>query len=672
MHARTRVAALVAITGTVASIAALPAQATCPGGWVNSDYSVPGFNNRVLDLHTWDPDGAGPAQPVIIAGGDFTASGSTSTLGVAQWTGSAWAPIGPGIPGVASSINAMTTGPTGELVLGGSFSVANGAPANRIIAWNGSAWTAFSSGMNSTVWAVARGTGALSNRLFAGGWFTNAGGIGAARIAQWTGAASPSGSWSTVGGGLPDWVWGFAPMPNGDLMIAGSFTSVPGVSGSRSIVRWNGSSYSSVGGGVTVGNEIYELFVMPNGDLIASGNFTQIGGVNASRVARWNGISWSAMGAGFPAPARDFALMSDGSLVAANVQTPSGLPSLARWTGTTWETLGTTNGTQFAVETLPNGDLLVGGQFSQAEGQPANNIAVWRLGAGQPPAILSGPTFRDPCFTAAVPGFVSINAVRASSVAWEVQDPSAPGGWRTVTNGLLSINGVLRFNVANATTTTLTLAPQGDCCPADPFIFRARVENGCGTVTSGNAEVRVYPPLAIDQEPQSVETCSYGAATFAVQGNVTAQQYEWYFRAVGIGASWAPLGDGLVAGANGDILSISGAFTNVLTVTPDSPCCVEQYEFYASVLGRCLNTVNSNAVQLVFNGLPCGPTCDSLDFNQDGDFPTPLDLEDFINANAGTFCDTCSIDLDFNNDGDFPTPLDIEAFISVSAGGACL
>ena len=67
-----------------------------------------------------------------------------------------------------------------------------------------------------------------------------------------------------------------------------------------------------------------------------------------------------------------------------------------------------------------------------------------------------------------------------------------------------------------------------------------------------------------------------------------------------------------------------------------------------------------------------GAACDSTDFNQDGDFPTPLDLEDFINANAGNVCGSCSTDLDFNNDGDFPTPLDVEAFISVLGGGVCL
>ena len=67
-----------------------------------------------------------------------------------------------------------------------------------------------------------------------------------------------------------------------------------------------------------------------------------------------------------------------------------------------------------------------------------------------------------------------------------------------------------------------------------------------------------------------------------------------------------------------------------------------------------------------------GSDCDNTDFNQDGDFPTPLDLEDFINAVAGNICSTCSTDLDFNNDGDFPTPLDIEAFISVLSGGPCV
>ena len=98
------------------------------------------------------------------------------------------------------------------------------------------------------------------------------------------------------------------------------------------------------------------------------------------------------------------------------------------------------------------------------------------------------------------------------------------------------------------------------------------------------------------------------------------------------------------------------------------------YYFAASLKLSATATTNvsGNRASLLRIATTTGPTCDTLDFNQDGDFPTPLDLEDFIAANAGSICSTCSTDLDFNNDGDFPTPLDIEAFISVNAGGPCL
>ena len=93
--------------------------------------------------------------------------------------------------------------------------------------------------------------------------------------------------------------------------------------------------------------------------------------------------------------------------------------------------------------------------------------------------------------------------------------------------------------------------------------------------------------------------------------------------------------------------------------------------YSVSIVGSTVS-VGPQGYALVVTGAVNEDVCDGLDFNQDGDFPTPLDLEDFINAVAGNPCATCSSDLDFNNDGDFPTPLDIEAFINVSAGGACL
>jgi hypothetical protein len=66
------------------------------------------------------------------------------------------------------------------------------------------------------------------------------------------------------------------------------------------------------------------------------------------------------------------------------------------------------------------------------------------------------------------------------------------------------------------------------------------------------------------------------------------------------------------------------------------------------------------------------PTCDSADFNCDGDTGTDADIEAFFACIAGT-CPTppCMNSADFNHDGDSGTDADIEAFFRVLGGGNC-
>jgi hypothetical protein len=67
------------------------------------------------------------------------------------------------------------------------------------------------------------------------------------------------------------------------------------------------------------------------------------------------------------------------------------------------------------------------------------------------------------------------------------------------------------------------------------------------------------------------------------------------------------------------------------------------------------------------------PTCDSIDFNNDGLFPDDTDLIDFLSVLAGGACNNdpnCS-DIDFNNDSLFPDDGDLVAFLRVLAGGNC-
>src|SRR6185503_13558247 len=92
---------------------------------------------------------------------------------LAQWNGSSWSALGPGIA-TQNGLGALAVSGS-DLYVGGQFTTAGGSPANYIAKWNGSSWTALGSGMNSTVSSLA----VFGSDLYAGGAFTNAGGSAA-------------------------------------------------------------------------------------------------------------------------------------------------------------------------------------------------------------------------------------------------------------------------------------------------------------------------------------------------------------------------------------------------------------------------------------------------------------------------------------------------------------
>jgi hypothetical protein len=167
-----------------------------------------------------------------------------------------------------------------------------------------------------------------------------------------------------------------ATLPNGDLVAGGSFTTAGGVSANR-IARWNGTSWSALGSGLGSGvnDWVRALATMPNGDLVAGGGFTTAGGVSANRIVRWNGTSWSALGSGITGVLGPFvgalAVLPNGDLVAGGYFATAGGSAygIARWNGASWSALGSgTNSWVYALTTLPNGDLVAGGGFTVVDG----------------------------------------------------------------------------------------------------------------------------------------------------------------------------------------------------------------------------------------------------------------------------------------------------------------
>ncbi len=341
----------------------------------------------------WVPLSAGTDGPITtirnesdgttIVGGGFSQIGGTAARGIARWNGASWSPLGAGLDGAAFATARL---PNGDLLVGGSFGTAGSAIANGIARWDGSSWSAVGAGAfdptftGAAVYAMAT---MPNGDVVVGGRFEQFDNVAANRIARWNGV-----SWSALGGGLgngvDDVVRAMVVMPNGDLVVAGEFTTAGGTPAVH-IARWNGTSWSALGPGLGIGFQyVGALAVLPNGDLVAGGAFTATGdGATAiARVARWNGTGWSGFGNGLTAVVQSLVVLPDGDVVAGverfdTLGQPS--PSPLRWDGTTWSTdlasIDEPYGVVQALAFAPNGELWVGGLFAAAQGNVSAHLA---------------------------------------------------------------------------------------------------------------------------------------------------------------------------------------------------------------------------------------------------------------------------------------------------------
>ncbi|TVQ31871.1 MAG: hypothetical protein EA376_07740 [Phycisphaeraceae bacterium] len=248
--------------------------------------------------------------------------------------------------------------------------------------------------------------------LYAGGTFTTAGGVTVNHIARWDGE-----SWSPLGGGVTGWVFALAVFDDGSgagpaLYAGGEFTTAGGEI-VNSIARWDGQSWSPVGGGVSGFSGVSALAVFDDGSgagpaLYAGGGFTIIGGVVVNHIAKWDGQNWSSLDGGVSGSISGSggggvgaltvfddgsgagpALYAGGSFFAAGGETVKGI---AKWDGASWSGLGGGLNTSTGffdhnpyIATLTvfddgSGDgpaLYAGGHFGDIDDEFVRHIAKW-------------------------------------------------------------------------------------------------------------------------------------------------------------------------------------------------------------------------------------------------------------------------------------------------------
>lgn len=311
-----------------------------------------------------------------------TTFAGTSVNGIGSFDGEIFDSLNQGIYGEPNDVVWYN----GKLIVAG-HTFCSGVPPNCVPnTVNISAWDS-TSGWESI---TPNGGGAdyqinclevYNNDLYAAGQFVTIDNVPVNRIAKWNGT-----SWTDVGGGLTGGMGEVICMTvfHNQLYVGGNFTAAG--SGNLStyyVARWNGASWDSVGTGFNY--PVHELLVDSINDVLyAGGEFSYIGNTICRGVAVWNDVNWSPVGSGLDTLWGTRCLeMFNGELYAGggNVTTTTQgdtINNIYKFNGTKWVSVdGGANSTVMDMSVY-GGNLYIGGYFSQVGySTPANKIACY-------------------------------------------------------------------------------------------------------------------------------------------------------------------------------------------------------------------------------------------------------------------------------------------------------
>lgn len=355
------------------------------GAWAGNT-APPGLGGRV--------DSFCEVHGSVYAGGTRFGTSETGWInGLARWDGTRWQPVGTGVqllfgqPFVHIAVVSTMCEYNGDLIVAGTFDRAGGQPVNHIARWNGTTFQPLGQGLVEVGGdAEVRSLAVFNNELYAAGTFDTAGGQPAPGIARWNGS-----SWSSCGSGLTN-----PPAQQGDgrsllvhgaeLWVGGEF-SFAGGTPAANIARWNGTTFQPVGAGL--GGLVMSLAEY-GGQVCAGGIFDFSGATLTGPRALWNGTSWQSIGT-VASGENPIAMCAHGGRLyaAGGWLSASGgfFVPVMQWDGLRWTEAGGVAGlivglTTSYVQALSSigTELWVGGNFTRAGNPPLGGTVTASTG----------------------------------------------------------------------------------------------------------------------------------------------------------------------------------------------------------------------------------------------------------------------------------------------------
>src|SRR5882762_1713949 len=266
---------------------------------------------------------------------------------------------------------------------------------DRLARWDGSGWSSLVGNPINGLDGPVRALAVSGTDLYLGGDFTKIDGIRANRVARWNGH-----TWSDLQGGVNGNVWAIAVRGN-NVYVGGDFTLAGGKS-ANGIAKWDGHNWSALGTGINGRKDafaspaVYALATSGN-DLYVGGRFARAGDILANGIAKWDGHTWAPLGSGvrtgtYEGVVRALAIRGQDLYAGGQFIDAGGVIAynIARWSGRRWSALGTGirgNLEEVLALGVSGSDVYAGGIFIMAGGQHASNIAKWNGSNWSPLAI---------------------------------------------------------------------------------------------------------------------------------------------------------------------------------------------------------------------------------------------------------------------------------------------
>ena len=302
---------------------------------------------------------------LIVAFSNLEEVDGITANGIAVWNAitNRWTALGSGISG-ATSIQSLACDEN-TIIVGGRFQEAGGLYVNNIALYklNTQRWEPFSSKAINGLYGINNNFTynskifTLNNRIIAMGGFEYASNTRVNGLAEWK-----NGVWSPFGIGIQggitnrrisqlEVVSGYLSSMteyNNTVLIGGDFAGIGGTNASC-IAVYDKTQFREFQGGVTgavsLGSRTTYLsvdcFFVDGNDLYIGGTFTEVGGKKVNHIARWDGNQWHDVGGG---------ISLNSTLYVPKVQ---------------------------VIKKLPDGRLIIGGQFAACGGKAMTGVAIW-------------------------------------------------------------------------------------------------------------------------------------------------------------------------------------------------------------------------------------------------------------------------------------------------------